>query len=943
MKPFPHSWALLALSALALTVAAMSPSFAVRSEPGDMTAAPGAASVFLEYVGQVGGDINAVAVQGNYAYVGMGPYVVVVDVSNPAKPVEVGRVGLYSDQWYARPWVLTVVGNYVYVADASGGMRVVSVADPGKPVEVGAYTAAGLHVMDIAVVGGYAYLATWPGGLRVLDVANPAHPVEVGYYKNCDDTFCWWANRVAVSGDYAFVVATSRDENTGEHSWMDVIDVSDPTHPYYVTRGDDNDSCEDVVVADGYAYVTSYLGLDVVDVTHPTHPQSVGSVSTSPLRGATSVTVQGHYVYFTGNYYPTQAYGLKVVSVANPAHPAVVGVYDVPGSWAADLAVAGSYAYAAAANGLQIVEIADPTQLRQAGVYDATLVAEDVAVAGASAYVVDDKGLWVVDVANVSKPVRKGFTGTGSPSDVQVAGNYAYVAAKWDGMRVVNVANAAAPIEVGFYVTPGWVLEIALNGGLAYLADYYGGLRVVDVANPPKPVELGFLDTPGEQTDLSVAGSYAYLAEGYGGGLRIVNVANPAKPVEVGSLDTPGSVYDLALVGHYVYLVDDLYPAATRLRVVDVSVPAQPTEVASYPFDAADIAIAGKYAFLAGGLDGVRVLDITDPVHPVEVAHYDTPGDAQGVTVAGDYVYVADRNGGLLILRLQTSPTRTPTPTAPAGGQTVGAYQTGMAPVIDGDLSDWANAGFLSVDAFTAQTIVGAVPSPTDLSTLVRATWTGQAVYLAFQIDDDAIVNDSAEVWNDDEIEVGFDGLRDLIGSGADDHQYTVNADGRRTDRAIPTGDFLAATRQVPGGWVVEMAIPASDLQAGALVSGKRMGFNLGFNDDDDGGARDTHMFWQSDDTYSVKHDWGAIVLLSQIVYPPTATPTPTRTPTPTWTPTQTGTPTPTGTSTPSATPTPTATATPTPSNTPTETPTATPAVRQIWLPLLRNGTSSPQ
>ena len=38
----------------------------------------------IELVGQIGGETNAVAVQGSYAYVGVGPRLVVVDVSSPA-------------------------------------------------------------------------------------------------------------------------------------------------------------------------------------------------------------------------------------------------------------------------------------------------------------------------------------------------------------------------------------------------------------------------------------------------------------------------------------------------------------------------------------------------------------------------------------------------------------------------------------------------------------------------------------------------------------------------------------------------------------------------------------------------------------------------------------------------------------------------------------------
>ncbi len=60
--------------------------------------------------------------------------------------------------------------------------------------------------------------------------------------------------------------------------------------------------------------------------------------------------------------------------------------------------------------------------------------------------------------------------------------------------------------------------------------------------------------------------------------------------------------------------------------------------------------MAGRYLYVASGY-GLRVLDVANPAAPVSVGFYDTPGTANGVAVAGDYVYVADGAGGVFILR----------------------------------------------------------------------------------------------------------------------------------------------------------------------------------------------------------------------------------------------------------------------------------------------------
>ena len=72
----------------------------------------------VQLVGQIGGETYAVAVQGNYAYIGVGPRLVILDVSNPALPAVVGQTGVL-------PGVVEDValdGNYAYVADGNGGL-----------------------------------------------------------------------------------------------------------------------------------------------------------------------------------------------------------------------------------------------------------------------------------------------------------------------------------------------------------------------------------------------------------------------------------------------------------------------------------------------------------------------------------------------------------------------------------------------------------------------------------------------------------------------------------------------------------------------------------------------------------------------------------------------------------------------------------------------------
>ena len=149
----------------------------------------------VELVGQIGGSVYAVALQGDYAYIGVGPRLVILDVSNPAQPPVIGQTGVLPGM----VGDVAVAGAYAYVADGEGGLRIVDVSDPAHPAEAGSYDTPGV-AYDVAVSGAYAYVADREGGLRIVDVSDPAHPAEVGFYNTPG-----YAYGVAVAGAYAYV------------------------------------------------------------------------------------------------------------------------------------------------------------------------------------------------------------------------------------------------------------------------------------------------------------------------------------------------------------------------------------------------------------------------------------------------------------------------------------------------------------------------------------------------------------------------------------------------------------------------------------------------------------------------------------------------------------------------------------------------------------------
>ena len=74
-------------------------------------------------------------------------------------------------------------------------------------------------------------------------------------------------------------------------------------------------------------------------------------------------------------------------------------------------------------------------------------------------------------------------------------------------------------------------------------------------------------------------------------------------------------------------------------------------DTAGYPNS---VTISGNYAYLADGGGGLVIIDIEDRANPTLTGSYDTDGYAEAVTISGNYAYIADGYGGLVILGLDS-------------------------------------------------------------------------------------------------------------------------------------------------------------------------------------------------------------------------------------------------------------------------------------------------
>jgi len=581
-------------------------------------------------IGHFGGSIVAVAVDGNYAYIGEGASLIILDISVPTSPAVVGRVVLPDS-----PWDIVIASDYAYVADWPGGFVVVDVSNPAEPVIVGSYETQG-NAFGVAVVGNYAYVAH-SYGLSVIDVSDPANPTEAGSYSTA--AVAWG---VDAAGNYVYL-ANGTDG-------LQILDVSNPANPTfagsYAAAG--YDYCSDVVVVGNTAYVADGLyGVRVLDVSNPATPTETGAY-TYVGANAKDVTVVWPYAYVAD-----PDIGFLIADVSNPANPTHVGWnYSIEDPQ--NVAVTGSHAYLTTGDdGLRVMDVSHPANPTEATAYNPQGKINTVAVIGTKVYAA---GAGKLNILEVSDPAIPTVSGTYSPfgsADIDLLGDYAYSASGADGLQILDVSNPANPMEASVYDTPGDGYGVYVKGNLAYVADGFLGVQIIDVSNPNAPTSLGSYDT-NWAWNVYVSGSYAYVADSIG--LRILNVADPANISEAGFYETAADARDVIVEGHYAYLST----AVTGLVVLDISDPANPAKAGAYslPGHAYGLALADGYAYLTyepshnpSKPAGLGILDVSNPAQPVSVGSYDLPGWPRKVAVSGDYVYVAGADRGLLVIK----------------------------------------------------------------------------------------------------------------------------------------------------------------------------------------------------------------------------------------------------------------------------------------------------
>ncbi len=641
---------------------------------------PPASDSRLRRVAQLGGSINGIVVLGDLAYVGMGPHVAAIDISNHQHPQLVAQseqlpglvTRLIQISSGPAPFLLVNAGKYLVLMDISEPEQL----KPVHQLELeGAISAMVWDESARMVYAGWS-ISHSPSPTGYLGfIAGIGLTQENEFKLNNSVTMPERPLSLALSEGSLFAGAE------GYEGGLYRIPVSAPgalSAPQRVIDSTMETPLQPLSMqVIGQTLVLSYTGVEAYDITDPDHPVQTWKRDSGGGTVIDSFTLAGGQAYFFG-WTILSEYVRSAMALPGPitGAPAGVGTSDT---------ALHNGDFLVAANDLEIYAAANPQDLRLVGSYQSPLTNAYDAVMNEKAVFVLDLGaadglsravlrvLSLPDlnpIGEVTTEIRNHMYSYRAPyialeTDrlylASLEGVWAYDVSRPLPVLLGKVEIAAEKLDAitAIHLQGKRLLAVAQEG-----ADQSSVLRVFDLTDWQKPVEMGSplsLDQ-GDVLRIVWSGSafYVHLESSYHSHNDMFYVVHLENDVL-----TLGDTLKLAEFTGYMagdeklILVTDLGEDARRSSFSTVApAPLRVLARTALPERAAGIGLTGDKAFVVVGEEygtaQLLLYDMKDPAGPKQVDSIDIPVNLTShvsILVSGPYVVLANGQGGVEVFR----------------------------------------------------------------------------------------------------------------------------------------------------------------------------------------------------------------------------------------------------------------------------------------------------
>ncbi|MBU1022988.1 hypothetical protein KKB99_01760, partial [bacterium] len=411
----------------------------------------------------INGEKRDIVARNGVAAILLNERLVTADVTNPYLPVLKGSV-TFTPQAES----IDVVDNFVFVADGTAGIKVISIEDITAPEIMGGYDTPGTS-RAVHVQGHDVFVADGDAGLIVLDTWNN----EITFKGKYETAGYVWGISLIEKNVY---VASG---NSGVRS----IDIASFGYPQLVSSINTPGFAYDCTANEKALYVADGAqGMAIIDIQNPSQLTYLGNYQFADWETwfVGGIERAGDYFGLYGQQNQPGHPDMILIDGSNPFSPfklsSIATQFDF-----FDLAFQVGHIYAAAGgDGIITINAPDPTDLSVGGNYSNGNFCNSVCWGYGRVYAgFNNVGMELLDAANPNNLIRLGGYSLGTLShDVVLSGNYVYTNSN-TGLAIVDITSPGIPSLVANLKLPAPASEIIVRGNYAFVGDFEGGLRIV--------------------------------------------------------------------------------------------------------------------------------------------------------------------------------------------------------------------------------------------------------------------------------------------------------------------------------------------------------------------------------------------------------------------------------------------------------------------------------
>lgn len=620
-----------------------------------------AGGIGARVAGRIGGGTRAMAVRDRYLFLGGEDRVAMYDRTQLRQPQMVGAV----TDLGAPVEALVPMGDRLVAALGPAGLRVLDlppVTEPGQPaITLGSAMALPGPAWDLVPRGDQVFVAAGAAGLVVVDLGPDRPPRQLA--------------RLALPGDLRALVPMGDRLLLATGPEILMVETADPTAPRIIARqplAPDPGPAAAAVLHGSTAWLAFPSGsirpvaLDDPADPRPGTPIAVDAALDLAISDATLLVASG-------------SGGLLTFDLVDPRSPRPGSTVTVEGGLAALAAPGGGVAYGGGPRrDLAAFDLGAGGAASLGWSHPVLGDAVDVVAGRNLAYLLTDRpvGIQVVAFLADGTPREEGFLPLEArPEDLRMAaaedGHAAYLL-YYNALEAIDGTAPGKPEKRRTLAVPDATRITRMGDHLALAGD---GLRMIDIRVPDDPRQVAYSPRAGGAEAITSNGDgTVYFAQRSPIGARLTDlfwydVNTRARPAPIGSLPNVRSTVDLAWGNGYIFQVFDqdrqyglrvfdsalaerrLVPGSayltdgyTRRVVYDEGARGQLYLVEEGYFDRVQRRQRGRH--------GVHVLGITEPERPRRLQFLPFAEPVGGIAVAGDRLFVAARERGLVVYEL---------------------------------------------------------------------------------------------------------------------------------------------------------------------------------------------------------------------------------------------------------------------------------------------------